>query len=49
MGIEITAGFLMFWGGIGGAVLTGIAAIVYLNLSSRKAKKLLKKIDDEDF
>lgn len=49
MEIEITTGFLMFWGGISGAVLTVIAAIVYLNLSARKAKKLLKKIDEEDF
>lgn len=49
MEIEITTGFLMFWGGIAGAVLTGIAVIIYLNLSARKAKKLLKKIDEEDF
>ncbi|MGN0670870.1 MAG: hypothetical protein ACI4JZ_10010 [Oscillospiraceae bacterium] len=49
MEIEITTGFLMFWGGIAGAILTGIAAIIYFNLSARKAKKLLKKIDEEDF
>lgn len=49
MEIEITTGFLMYWGGIAGAVLTIIAAIIYFNLSARKAKKLLKKIDEEDF
>lgn len=49
MEFEITTGFLMFWGGIAGAILTGIAVIVYLKLSSRKAKKLLKKIDEEEF
>lgn len=49
MGFEITKGFLMYWGGIAGAVLTVIGAIIYLNLSARKARKLLKKIDEEDF
>lgn len=47
MGLEITTGFLMFWGGIalGGASL--IFAAVYLALSQRKASRLLKQIDDE--
>lgn len=49
MGFEITKGFLMYWGGIAGAVLTVIGAIIYFNLSARKARKLLKKIDEEDF
>lgn len=49
MEIEITTGFLMFWGGIAGAVLTFIAAVVYLSLSAKKAKRLLKDIDKEDF
>ncbi|MCM1299216.1 MAG: hypothetical protein NC228_06600 [[Eubacterium] siraeum] len=49
MEIEITKGFLMFWGGIGGAVLTLVISIVYFNLTARKAKKLLKRIDEEDF
>lgn len=49
MEIEITTGFLMFWGGIAGGVLTFIAAAVYLSLSAKKAKRLLKEIDKEDF
>lgn len=49
MEIEITTGFLMFWGGIAGAVLTLIAAAVYLGVSAKKAKRLLKNIDKEDF
>lgn len=47
--MEITAGFLMFWGGIAGAVLTLIGAIIYFNAVSRKAKKLLNSISKEDF
>ncbi len=47
--MEITAGFLMFWGGIAGAVLTLIGAIIYFNAVSRKAKKLLNDINKEDF
>lgn len=46
--IEITTGFLMFWGGIalaGGSVLF---ALIYLAASGRKAKALLKKLDKED-
>lgn len=49
MEIEFTTGFLMFWGGILGAAVTIIATIVFLNVSARKAKKLLKKIDEENF
>lgn len=49
MEIEITAGFLMYWGGIALGAVTLAAAAIYFNLSARKAKKLLKKIDEEDF
>lgn len=49
MEIEFTTGFLMFWGGIAGAVITVITTIIYLTTSARKAKKLLKKIDEENF
>lgn len=49
MEIEITTGFLMYWGGIAGAVVTLIASIIYFNASARKAKKLLKKFDEENF
>ncbi len=47
--IEITAGFLMYWGGIALAAISIVGALVYFALSARKAKKLLKKIDMEDF
>lgn len=49
MEIEITTGFLMFWGGIVGAVVTFVATAVYLSLSAKKAKRLLRDIDKEDF
>lgn len=49
MEMEITTGFLMYWGGIAGAVITLIASIIYFNLSAKKSKKLLKKIDEENF
>ena len=49
MEFEITQGFLMFWGGIAGAVLTLIGAVIYFGVSARKAKKLLKKLSEEDF
>lgn len=49
MEIEITTGFLMYWGGIAGAVVTLVASIIYFNVSARKAKKLLKKFDEENF
>lgn len=49
MEIEFTTGFLMFWGGIAGAAVTVIATIIFLNVSARRAKKLLKKIDEENF
>lgn len=49
MEIEITTGFLMYWGGIAGAAVTLIVSIIYFNASARKAKKLLKKFDEEDF
>lgn len=49
MGIEITQGFLMYWGGIAGAVLTLVGSIIYFSVSARKAKKLLKKLSEEDF
>lgn len=49
MEIEITTGFLMFWGGIAGAAITVIATIIYLTASSHKAKRLLKKIEEENF
>lgn len=47
--MEITAGFLMFWGGIAGAVLTVVGAVIYFNAVARKAKKLLQDINKEDF
>ena len=47
--MEITAGFLMFWGGIAGAILTFIGAVIYFNAVSRKAKRLLHEISKEDF
>lgn len=47
--MEITTGLLMYVGGIVGVILTLIGAAVYFNLSANKAKKLLKKIDKEDF
>lgn len=47
--MEITVGFLMFWGGIAGAILTFIGAVIYFNAVSRKAKKLLHEISKEDF
>ena len=49
MEIEITQGFLMFWGGISISVLSFLFAVIYLAASSAKAKKLLKKLDKEDF
>lgn len=49
MEIEITAGFLMYWGGIAGALITLVASIIYFNISTKKAKKILKKFDEEDF
>lgn len=49
MEIEFTAGFLMYWGGIAGAVITLIVSIIYFNASARKAKKMLKKFDEEEF
>lgn len=49
MDIEITTGFLMYWGGIAGIVVTVIASIIYFNVTTRKAKKLLKKFDEENF
>lgn len=49
MEIEITQGFLMYWGGIAGAVVTLIGSIVYFSVTARKAKKLLKKLSEEDF
>ena len=48
MTIEITTGFLMFWGGLAGAVLSFIGALIYFAASSAKAKKLLRKIDEEE-
>lgn len=47
--MEITTGFLMFWGGIAGAVVTVVGAIIYFNAVSRKARKLLRDISKEDF
>lgn len=47
--MEITTGFLMFWGGIAGAVATVVGAVIYFNSVSRKAKKLLRDISKEDF
>ncbi len=44
---EITTGFLMFWGGIAGAAATIIFAVIYFAVSSSKARKLIKKIDEE--
>lgn len=47
--MEITKGFMLFWGGIalsGGAFLF---AVIYLAASSAKAKKLLKKLDKDIF
>ena len=49
MEIEITQGFLMFWGGIAISVIAFVFAVIYLISSSAKAKKLLKKLDKEDF
>ncbi len=49
MEFEITTGFLMFWGGLAGAGLTFIIAVVYLILSARKARRLLKEMDKETF
>ena len=49
MNVEITTGFLMFWGGIAGAVITLVMSIIYFNASAHKAKKLLKKIDEQEF
>ncbi len=47
--MEITMGSIMFWGGIAGAVITVVGAIIYFNATSRKAKKLLQDINKEDF
>lgn len=47
--MEITVGFLMFWGGIAGAVATVVGAVIYFNVISRKARKLLRDIGKEDF
>lgn len=47
MEFEFTDGFIMMISGIGGAALLFIAAILYFMLSGRKAKKLLKKLDEE--
>ncbi|MGN0687555.1 MAG: hypothetical protein ACI4KA_05560 [Oscillospiraceae bacterium] len=49
MTIEITTGFLMFWGGLAGSAISFFGALIYFAASSAKAKKLLKKIDEEDF
>lgn len=49
MTIEITTGFLMFWGGLAVTAVSFISALIYFATSSAKAKKLLKKIDEEDF
>ena len=49
LSIEITTGFLMYWGGIVGSVLTLVVSLIYFSLSAKKAKKLLSKIDEEDF
>ncbi|MBR1432870.1 hypothetical protein [Ruminococcus sp.] len=46
--IEITQGFLMFWGGIAGAAVSVILAVIYNLASVSKAKKMLKKINEED-
>ncbi len=39
----------MYWGGIAGAVLTLIISLIYFSVTAKKAKKLLQKIDEEDF
>ncbi len=49
MEIELTTGFLMFWGGIALSALSFLFAVIYFAASSAKAKKLLKKLDKEDF
>ena len=49
MGFEVTTGFLMCWGGLAGIAVTVIGSIIYFSLSARKAKKLLKKLSEEDF
>ena len=49
MEIEFTKGFLMFWGGIVGAVVVFVAVAIYLVLSAKKAKRLLNDIAKEDF
>lgn len=46
-GIELTPGSIMFYGGIALAVITVIAAVIYLSVTSAKAHKLLKKMDSE--
>lgn len=48
MEIEITTGFLMYWGGIALSAFTVVGTFIYLAATSKKAKKLLKKIDEED-
>lgn len=49
MTIEITEGFLMYWGGIAGIVLSAIGAAIYFKISASRAKKMLREIDKEDF
>lgn len=49
MGMELTKGFLMFWGGLLGAALIFIVVTIYLVLSAKKAKRLLNDIAKEDF
>lgn len=46
--MEITNGFLMYWGGIAISAAAFVFAVIYLAVSANKAKKLLRKLDNED-
>jgi hypothetical protein len=45
--MELTMGSMMFYGGIAGAVLTLIAALVTFFVMSRSRARLKTKFDDE--
>lgn len=47
MGIQLTTGTLLFYGGIAGCAISLLSMIIATKVFSRKSKKIIKLVENE--